>query len=90
VIPDAFPLLSADGVNVNVRRSQVCEPRFRLLMLRREAVVRDDDVEEIEERWGVGAGEDDNECFRVHELNYEIHSMENRFACSHSRRSFTV
>ncbi len=49
----------------------MCEPRFRLLMLRREPVRGDEESE----RWGTGEEED---CIRVHELNYEIHSMENR------------
>ncbi|ELR16268.1 K+ channel protein [Acanthamoeba castellanii str. Neff] len=52
-------------------RSQVCEPRFRLLMLRREPVRGDEESE----RWDTGEEEG---CIRVHELNYEIHSMENR------------
>lgn len=62
----------------NIRKSQVCEPRFRLLLIRQEKEQGDVEDERIEARAPGSHFPPNNECFRIHELNYEINSMEYR------------
>ncbi len=66
---------------VHFRKSQICEPRFRLLLLRRELSSHSASTSSHRNRDELESGslEDEPEyCYRVHELNFELNLQQGR------------